>query len=69
MFFFYYLTEKLYLCSKTNKRNMKRLTLTTMLAAVVMTVTAQTAREDYVTRFDKSAFEEIEANKYLAGSN
>ena len=48
---------------------MKRLTLTTMLAALVMTVTAQTAREDYVTRFDKSAFEEIEANKYLAGSN
>ena len=36
---------------------MKRLTLILMTAALAMTMTAQTARE------------EIEANKYLAGSN
>lgn len=36
---------------------MKRLTLITMMAAWIMTMTAQTARE------------EIEANKYVAGSN
>lgn len=48
---------------------MKRLTLIMMMAALATTVTAQTAREDGVTHFYRTAVEEIEANKYLAGSN
>ena len=48
---------------------MKRQTLMTLVAAMAMTMTAQTARKDGVPYFDRTAAEEIEANKYVAGSN
>ena len=48
---------------------MKRLTLMTLVAAMAVTMTAQTARKDGVPYFDRTAAEEIEANKYVAGSN
>ena len=47
---------------------MKRLTLM-MMAALVMAASAQTARENSVSPFNQTVVEEIEANKYLAGSN
>ena len=40
-----------------------------MVAAWAIGLTAQTAREDCVPHFDRTAVEEIEANKYVAGSN
>ena len=48
---------------------MKRLTLMMMVAAWAISLTAQTARKDGVPYFDRTAAEEIEANKYVAGSN